>query len=123
MHRQTKYYRCLADAAPCAVLPRIFSSYRIDHLGLAACLYFPREQARRPDPWPAKQSRVASGPKGFLRISMFGRGVDAQSAPMTTEPETITRSPNHAMERSRLLVTDRAIARSAPSSRLAHLGR
>ena len=31
--------------------------------------------------------------------------------------------PNHAMERSRILVTDRAYARSAPSIRLAHLGR
>jgi len=31
--------------------------------------------------------------------------------------------PNKAMERSRILVTDRAIARSAPSIRLAHLGR
>ena len=31
--------------------------------------------------------------------------------------------PNNAMERSRILVTDRAYARSAPSIRLAHLGR
>ena len=31
--------------------------------------------------------------------------------------------PNHAMERSRILVTDRAITRSAPSIRLTHLGR
>jgi hypothetical protein len=31
--------------------------------------------------------------------------------------------PNKAMERSRILVTDRAFARSAPSIRLAHLGR
>lgn len=31
--------------------------------------------------------------------------------------------PNNAMERSRILVTDRAFARSAPSIRLAHLGR
>ena len=30
---------------------------------------------------------------------------------------------NNAMERSRILVTDRADARSAPSNRLAHLGR
>jgi hypothetical protein len=35
----------------------------------------------------------------------------------------IETEPNKAMERSRLLVTDRAGARSAPSSRLAHLGR
>jgi hypothetical protein len=31
--------------------------------------------------------------------------------------------PNNAMERSRILVTDRAGARSAPSIRLAHLRR
>jgi hypothetical protein len=31
--------------------------------------------------------------------------------------------PNNAMERSRILVTDRAIARSAPSIRPAHLRR
>jgi hypothetical protein len=31
--------------------------------------------------------------------------------------------PNHAMERSRILVTVRAFARPAPSIRLAHLGR
>jgi hypothetical protein len=34
-----------------------------------------------------------------------------------------TNEPNNAMERSRILVTDRASARSAPSIRLAHLGR
>jgi hypothetical protein len=39
---------------------------------------------------------------------------------MNTEKET---KPNKAMERSRILVTDRACARSAPSIRLAHLGR
>ena len=31
--------------------------------------------------------------------------------------------PNNAMERSRILVTDRAYARSAPSIRLTHLER
>ncbi len=31
--------------------------------------------------------------------------------------------PNNAMERGQILVTDRAIARSAPSIRLAHLDR
>jgi hypothetical protein len=31
--------------------------------------------------------------------------------------------PNNAMERSQILVTDRADARSAPSIRLAHLRR
>ncbi len=31
--------------------------------------------------------------------------------------------PNNAMERSRVAVTDRADARSAPATRLAHLGR
>ena len=31
--------------------------------------------------------------------------------------------PNKAMERSRLLVTEPALAGSAPSNRLAHLGR
>ncbi len=34
-----------------------------------------------------------------------------------------TTEPNNAMERSQILVTDRAGARSAPSIRLAHLGR
>ena len=32
-------------------------------------------------------------------------------------------APNKAMERSRMLVTDRADARSSTSIRLAHLGR
>jgi hypothetical protein len=41
------------------------------------------------------------------------------SAKQPGEPKT----PNKAMERSRILVTDRADARSAPSIRLAHLGR
>jgi uncharacterized membrane protein YhdT len=37
--------------------------------------------------------------------------------------EKMKTKPNNAMERSRILVTDRANARSAPSIRLAHLRR
>ena len=122
-HRQTKGYRAQAGVAWLTVLPRIFSRSRIDQRGLAECLYLPGEQIGRRDPRPAKQSGAGRGLKGFLRISRFGRGFDAQSAPMTSEFRTITRSPNKAMVRSRILVTDRAGARSAPSIRLAHLRR
>jgi hypothetical protein len=122
-HWQTKGYRTPADVVLLAVPPRIFSSSRIDRLGFVSFPWWSREQTRRPDPTPTNQPGAASGPKGVLRISRFGCGAYAQSAQMTTELETITRSPNKAMERSRLLVTDRAIARSAPSSRLAHLAR
>jgi hypothetical protein len=122
-HRQTKDYRAQVGVAWFTVPPRIFSSCRIDQLGLATCLYLPREQIRRPDPRPTKQSGAVSGPKGFLRISRFGRGLDARSAQMATESRRMTRSPNNAMERSRILVTVRAYARPAPSIRLAHLGR
>jgi hypothetical protein len=122
-HRQTKDYRSPADVAWFTVPPRIFSSSRIDRPGLVSFSYSPRERMRRPDPTPTQQFRVARGPKAFLRIIRFSRGVDARSARMTTESRMITRSPNKAMERSRLLVTDHAIACSAPSSRLAHLRR
>ncbi len=122
-HRQANRYRTQADDTWLAVPPRIFSSYRIGQLGLATCLYFPREQIRRPDPRPTKQSGAVSGPKGFLRISRFGRGVYAQSARSTAESTMITRSPNKAMEPTRPNVTDRAGARSAPFGRAAHLHR
>ena len=118
-----KGYRAQAGVAWLIVLPRIFSRSRIDQRGLAECLYLPGGQIGRRDPRPAKQPGVGSGRKGCLRISRFGRGVDAQSAQMTTETEMITRSPNKAMEPTRILVTDRAAARSAPSIRAAHLRR
>ncbi len=121
--RQAKDYQAQAALAWFTVPPRIFSSYRIDQLGLATCLYSPSEQIRRPDPRPTKQSGAVSGPKGFLRISRFGRGVYAQSARSTAESNMITRSPNKAMEPTRPNVTDRAGARSAPFGRAAHLHR
>jgi hypothetical protein len=122
-HRQTNRYRTQADDTWLAVPPRIFSSYRIGQLGLATCLYFPREQIRRPDPRPTKQSGAVIGPKGFLRISRFGRGVYAQSARSTAESTMITRSPNKAMVPTPVSVTILADARIAPLTSAAHLHR
>ena len=123
MHRQTKRYRTLAGVALWTGSARIFTGYRIDQLGLGAFPYSPREQTKRPDPTQAKQDGDRRLAKDVLRISRFGRGVDARSARTTFESKMITRSPNKAMEPTRPNVTDRAGARSAPFGRAAHLRR
>ncbi len=123
MHRQTKRYRTMADAALLAGSARIFAGDRIDWPGLATFPFSPREQTKRPDPTLTKQIGVGRAANSLSRISRFRRGVEAQSARMTTESGNNKQSPNKAMERSRILVTDRAGARSAPSIRLAHLRR
>jgi hypothetical protein len=43
--------------------------------------------------------------------------------PWVPDSQKMKTEPNHAMERSRIPVTDRANARSAPGIHLAHLGR
>jgi len=123
MHRQTTRYRSLADAALWTGSARIFSSSRIDQFGLAASLYLTEEQTKRRDPTPTKQNGAQRLSNSLLRISRFGCGVDARSARTMSEYKMITRSPNKAMEPTRILVTDRAGARSAPSIRAAHLRR
>ncbi len=122
-HRQMILYRALARVALWTGSARIFSSLRIDWLGLAAFPYLVGEQTRGRDPTPPKQFRAVRRSNGFSRIIRFVRGVDTLSPRITTESRNIKRAPNNAIERSRILVTDRAIARSAPSIRLAHLGR
>jgi hypothetical protein len=57
-----------------------------------------------------------SAPKAGVTSQGLMLPLDRNNPEMKTEP-------NKAMERSRILVTDRADARSAPSIRLAHLSR
>jgi hypothetical protein len=121
MQRQTKRYRSPAGAARLAGLARIFAGYRIDWLGLEARPCFPGEQAARPEPTPAKQNEAPRLATHLLRISRFGRGVDAQSAPMTTESRNNNRSPNKAMEPTPVNVTFPASAGNAPFTSAAHL--
>jgi hypothetical protein len=123
MHRQTTRYQSPSGVAPLAVLPRIFAGSRIDLVGLAASPCPPGEQTRRPDPTPTKQIGAGRLANSFLRISRFGCGVDAQSARMTTESRTITRSPNKAMVPTPVNVTIPAYAGPAPLTSAAHLRR
>ena len=83
MHRQTTRYRSPAGVAQWTGTARIFAGYRIDQLGLVASLYLPGERTRRPDPTPTEQFGADEFANSFLRISGFGCGVDARSAPMT----------------------------------------
>ena len=123
MHRQTTRYRTLTGGALWTGSVRIFAGERIDQLGLVASPYFPGEQIDRRDPMPTKPNETRRLASGHLRISRSGRGIDARSAWTTSEYKMITRSPNKAMEPMRMLVTDRAGARSAPIIRMAHLRR
>ncbi len=56
----------------------------------------------------------------FVAVSA---GVAFLNYPKIKKFREVNMRPNNAMERSQILVTDRANARSAPSIRLAHLGR
>ena len=123
MHRQTIRYRTQAGVALWSGSARIFSSSRIDWPGLGSPLYRPEKQIERHDPTPAKQPGIASGRKGLLRISGFGRGVDARSVRRTTESRMITRSPNKAMVPTPVSVTIPAQAGIAPATSAAHLAR
>jgi hypothetical protein len=123
MHRQTTRYRTLADVALWTGSARIFAGDRIDQLGLEASPYSPGEQTRRPDPTPTKQFRAVRLTNSFLRISEFGRGVDAGSARMTTESRMIKQSPNKAMVPTPVNVTVPAYAGPAPFTSAAHLHR
>ena len=123
MHRQTTRYRTQADVPLWTGSARIFSSSRIDQLGLVAFPYFPGEQAKHPDPTPTKQNGAQRWAKPLLHISRFGRGVDAQSARMTTETRNNKRSPNKAMVPTPVNVTVPVYARPAPFTSMAHLRR
>ena len=123
MHRQTTRYQTLAGVAQWTGSARIFSGYRIDQLGLATSPCSPGEQTRRCDPTPMKQPGALGFPNGGLRISRSGHGVDAQSAPMTAESRTITRSPTTAMVPPPVNVTVPAYAGPAPFTSVAHLRR
>jgi hypothetical protein len=87
MHLQTTRYRTLADVALWTGSARIFAGDRIDWLGLVASPCSSKEQTKRPDPTPTKQFGAGRLTNSFLRISEFGRGVDARLARMTTNPE------------------------------------
>jgi hypothetical protein len=123
MHRQTTRYRSPAGAMWWTGSARIFAGHRIDSLGLEASPCSPEEQTRRPGPTPTKQLGAGHLANSFLRISGFGRGVDAQSARMKTESRTITRSPNKAVEPTPVNVTVPAYAGPAPFTSVAHLHR
>jgi hypothetical protein len=123
MHWQTTRYRSPAGVAQWTGSARIFAGSRIGWLGLAASPCSPGEQPRRPGPTPAGQFGAACLSNSFLRISEFGRGVDEQSARMTTESRIITRSPNKAMVPTPVNVTIPAYAGLAPFTSAAHLHR
>ena len=123
MHRQTTRYRTLAGVARQTGSARIFSSLRIDYLGLVTFPHSPGEQVERHEPTPTKQSDARRLATRLLRISRFGLGVDAQSARMATETRNNKRSPNNAMEPTPVNVTIPAYAGVAPFTSAAHLGR
>ena len=123
MHRQTTCYRSLAGVEWWTDSARIFAGDRIDQLGLEASPCFPGEQMERPEPTPTKQNGARKLMTRLLCISRFGRGVDTQSAPMTTESRNIKRSPNNAMEPTPVNVTIPANAGLAPFTSVAHLRR
>ena len=80
-------------------------------------------RTRRRDPLPTKQGG-AWATMVPCPVERLARMKDLRAvAPADHEPLGVNQAPNNAMERSRMLVTDRAFARSAPSIRLAHLER
>ena len=68
-------------------------------------------------------SAVESGRGSGLRHAGGARKTTEATRMMREHQKQRRPAPNKAMERSRIAVTDRADARSAPSIRLAHLGR
>jgi hypothetical protein len=73
----------------------------------------------------------AMGSSSSLLIGLFlTRSITRESCPQKTREfsgmnsnHEVETEPNKALERSRMLVTNRAGARFAPRTRLAHLGR
>ncbi len=63
------------------------------------------------------------GPHATPAPVFLKRNAKSRMKPGSRPNPKPSRSPNNAMERSRILVTDHAVACSAPSIRLAHLGR